>query len=245
MKTVMTGAGGYLGGGMIVPFEQAGHTMRLVDIRPFESPHETKIGDVAQLDFAREVVAGMDGMVIAHMAKNPDAYVEPTVPFTVNVVGVANLLFAAKEAGLKKVVVISSTAATMGYENVDVHAHTLPPRGKGLYSMTKVVQEVIAEQFSREFGMSIAALRIGYVMDGETMVDKRGRHVSQRPALLTDRRDVGEVARLCLERDDITYEVFNVMSTEGAIDKWDTGYTRKRLNWTPKFNFDWLPLPTK
>jgi len=224
---------------MIPAFEHHKHTLRLMDVHPFETPHEMVAGSVADLDSVRSAVRGMDAIVIAHMAKNPDAYVDPTLPFDINVKGTANLLFAAAEQKVNKVVLISSGGVTSKHD-VAVHHHTLPPKTKGLYYLTKVLQEVTAEHMSREAGISVAALRIGYIVDGETRLDKYGRTVDKPHPQLTDRGDVGEVACLCLERNDITYEVFPVVGVKSAITQYDTLHTRQRLGWTPKYDFAWL-----
>jgi nucleoside-diphosphate-sugar epimerase len=238
MRILLTGAGGYLGRRLISSFERRDHTLRLMDVHQFETRHELLTGSVADLPAVREAVKGVDAIVIAHMAKNPDAYVDPTLPFDINVKGTANLLFAAAEQKIGKIVLISSGGVTSAHD-VAVHGHTLPPKTKGLYYLTKALQEVIAEQFARD-RISIAVLRIGYVVDGETRLDKYGRKIEKPHPMLVDARDVGEAACLCLERDDIGYEVFPVIGVKSAIEKYDTAHTRNRLGWTPKYDFAWL-----
>jgi nucleoside-diphosphate-sugar epimerase len=243
IRVLFTGSAGYLGQGIIIPFEQdSRYQLRLMDVRPFDSRHKCFVGDVADLSACRRAVDGVDALVIAHMAKNPDAYADPTIPVDVNVKGTANLFFAAHEAGIRRVVLVSSTSAA-GHHGTPVdHTHPIHPT-EGLYAVTKALQEVIAEYFSRQHRMSVAALRIGYVTDAEAMLDKYGRKITERSALLTDRRDIGEVARLCLEQTDISWEVFNVMSTRESLTLWDVQHTCRRLNWRAKYDFSWLPLP--
>lgn len=238
MHVLITGAGGYLARGMIPAFEARQHALRLMDIAAFDTAHEVFVGSVADLATCRKAVAGVDAIVIAHMAKNPDAYVDPALPFDINVKGTANLLFAAAEQKIRKVVLVSTTGVTKAHD-VTVHSHTLPPKTRGLYYLTKALQEVIAEQFSRD-EISIAVLRIGYIVDGESRQDKYGRTVDKPHPMLTDRRDVGEAACLCLERDDITYEIFPVVGVESAIAEYDTAHTRERLGWSPRYDFRWL-----
>lgn len=245
MKILITGAVGYLGRGLIIPFEDRSHTLRLMDLNPFPSEHEVLAGNVADLDTVRAAVQGMDAIVVAHMARNPDAYREPALACDTNIKGTANLFFAAQECGVRKCVLILSTGAVAGYGDEAGRTHTQRPKaGKGLYSATKACQEILAGQFSAEHGISIAALRVGYVMDADTLRDKYGREVARRSPWLTDRRDIGEVACLCLEREDIAYEVFNVMSTPESLAQWDVAHTCQRLNWSPRYDFSWLPLAT-
>jgi nucleoside-diphosphate-sugar epimerase len=212
-----------------------------------EGPHENVVGDVANLDSVRRAVAGVEGIVIAHMApRKPDSYVNPTLPFDINVKGTAHLFHAAVEHGVKRVVVISSTGATVGHPGSEwggENPHTAPPKSKGIYGMTKALQEFIAEQYSREHGISVSALRVGYVMDEDSLADKYGRQVKEWSPLLTDRRDIGEVARLCLERPDIKYEVFNVMSTDESLKLYDMQHTCDFLKWKPAHPFRSLPKP--
>jgi len=181
--------------------------------------------------------------VMCHMAPNPVGYQSPPMAFDTNVKGTANLFHAALACGIKKIVVISSTAAVQDYKR-EVIAHDLPLRAAGgYYGMSKACQEVIAEQFAREHGMQVACLRVGYILDGDKNVDKYGRVIAERNALDTDRRDIGEVARLCLECPDLAYETFNVMSTWESMDSWDVKYTCARLNWKPAHDFGWLRTP--
>lgn len=241
MKILVTGAAGFLGRKLIIPFEEHGYELRLMDIREFDSPHEVIVGDVADLATVRKAVDGVDGIVIAHMApRSPNAYATTELSLDINVKGTAHLFFAASEAGIKRLVVMSSTGAILGHD-VDVWTHDLPPKSRGIYGLTKACQELIAEQFARQFDMQVAALRLGYLLDADLNEDKYGRKVSELNPPHIDLRDIGEVARLCLECPDLGYyEVFHVMGTELSLDEWDTRHTRERLGWQPKYDFSWM-----
>jgi len=243
MKVLVTGAGGCLGQGLVVPFEEHGYDLRLMDVVPFESPHETLVGSVADLETVRKALDGCDGMVIAHMAsRQAHSYDTPEVPFDANVKGTANLFFAAVEQGIQRAVLISSTGVQHGYDKKGFLDHHKPMRSKGIYGLTKVCQEIIAEQYHREHGIKGAALRIGCVIDGDTVSDKYGRKFKDRGMSLTDRRDIGEVARLSLECPDIEWEIFYVLGTPEAREFYDIDHTCQRLGWQPKYDFTWLPL---
>ncbi|MCL2640361.1 MAG: NAD(P)-dependent oxidoreductase [Phycisphaerales bacterium] len=252
MKVLVTGAAGYLGRGLVVPFERGGCSLRLMDVATpppslpsLESRHEVVVGDVADLEAVRVAVRGVDGIVIAHMApREPNSYAVPTLPFDVNVKGTANLFHAAVENGVKRVVLISSTAAPIAHgksEHGQDVPHTALPKSRGMYGLTKALQEIIAEQYAREHGMGVAALRVGWVMDQDSLVNKYGTRVTRYSTMLTDRRDIGEVARLWLEHSALGYEVFNVMSTSESMVASDVQHTCDFLGWRPGYPFDNLP----
>lgn len=248
MTILITGAGGFLGRGMIGPLVDAGHHLRLMDVVPFASPHEVVVGDVSNYTQVEAAMRGVDGLVIAHMApRGPDNinYQTPAMPFAINVAGTANLFHAAKQCGVKRVVVISSTSAVQTITDLTPEPKTLPLHSTGYYGLSKACQEVIAGQFARTEGMQVVCLRVGYILDGEANVDKYGRPVSERNYMDTDRRDIGEVARLCIERDDLGYEVFNVMSTQESLERTCVRYTCQRLGWKPRYDFSWLREPAK
>ena len=96
--------------------------------------------------------------------------------------------------------------------------------------------------FQRIHDLAVSVLRIGWVMDADTMVDKYGRHRPFYSVGYTDWRDIGDAARLALECPDIAYEVFYVEGTPESAERCDVAYTRQRLGWQPKYDFTWLPV---
>jgi UDP-glucose 4-epimerase len=248
MKVLVTGAAGFLGHGLIVPFEGR-HELRLMDIVDFETKHEKVIGDVADLQTVRRAVDGVDAIVIAHMAsRQAGAYEEPTLPFDANVKGTANLFFAGNERGIKRYALISSEIVVYGYEIPPRRMRDMRLRGTTMYGLTKVCQEVIAEQFQREFDLHVAALRVGYILsadDPNHVVDKYGALVDKRWGPNTDRRDIGEAARLALELPDLKYEVFYILGAPEAAEMYEMEPSFARLGWKPKLDFMWLPKGVK
>lgn len=244
MKVLVTGAAGFLGRGLIVPFEGV-HTLRLMDVTGFEpSEHECLVGSVADLETCRRAVEGADAIVIAHMAsRQAGAYETPEVPFDVNVRGTANLFFAAAEQGIRRVVLVSSTGVVGCHEREAKRFldRDLPMRSRGIYGLTKICQETIAEQYHRTEGFEVACLRVGYIVDGDLCQDKYGKPFSERNWQLSDRRDIGSAALAAVELPDLAWETFYVMSTDESMARCDTRYTRERLGWMPKHTFKHLP----
>ncbi len=243
MRILVSGGWGFLARGLVLPLEVAGHAVRRFDVQEGDRTGDFIRGDVARLDDVRSAVKGCDALIVAHMApRSPDAYATPEICFDINVRGTANLFFAAHEHGIRRAVLISSTATISGYPKP--WRHDLPgDRPAGLYGLTKACQEQIARFAADSYGMAVAALRIGYVVDADRMRDKYGREVGERNEMDCDRRDVGEVARRWLEGDWRGFEIFPVMSTHEAMDSCDLRHTCQWLNWEPRYDFDRLPTP--
>jgi nucleoside-diphosphate-sugar epimerase len=249
MRVLVTGAGGFLGGGLIAPFEGR-HDLRLMDVCDWQAPHEKFIGSVTDLETCRRAAQGCQGLVIAHMASNQaGSYETPGIPFDVNVKGTANLFFAAAEAGIRHAVLISSAASIGG--NLGRHRKaraTLdlplkPSEYMPIYSVTKACQEIIAEFYHRHHGMNVAVLRLGNILsadDPNCVVDKYGVVYRVRHIGSSERRDVGLAARLALEASDLGYQVFYVISTPEADQRYEMEPLR-RLGWKAERDLSWLP----
>ena len=240
MKVLITGAGGFLCKGLIIPFEENGVDLRLMDVCDFESPHEKFIGDVSKLADVEKAVAGVDAIVIGHMAsRQAGAYDEVELPFDVNVKGTALLFAAAIKAGIKRIALISSNAAiSVAEKKAGFASRDLPWGGTGMYGMTKVCQEVIAEQYARENGLTVSSIRTAYIHDMDTMSDKYGRVAKEINAQYADRRDIGEVTRLALNLEGPRYEIFYALSTPEADERYDMAYVKETLNWAPKYTYE-------
>ena len=97
---------------------------------------------------------------LAALASAPRSIESPRDTFEVNVVGTHNILMAAREAGVKRVV-FASSASYYGYCSCggDAISEDQPPAPVSPYAASKVIGETIIDMFREVYGLSTVSLR--------------------------------------------------------------------------------------
>ena len=116
-------------------------------------------GDISNLETCRKIMNGVDS--ICHQAalgSVPRSVEDPLMSHKSNVNGFLNILIAAKENGIKRVVYASSSSVYGDDNNLpkqeDKTGNVLSP-----YAATKAIDEIYANVFTRCYGMEIIGLR--------------------------------------------------------------------------------------
>jgi len=160
-RVAVTGGSGRLG--RYVVAELAAYCeVTVVDIAPPAGGDAHAIADVLDLDAVRGALAGHQAVV--HLAAIDAAIEAPEETyFRTNVQGTWNVLQAAEEAGARKVIVCSSSAAVgLGpdhpprYLPIDEDHPMAPTDG---YGMSKQVGETIAAGFARRGALDVLCIR--------------------------------------------------------------------------------------
>jgi nucleoside-diphosphate-sugar epimerase len=149
MLWAISGGAGFLGLHLARRLLADGHEVRTLDLAPLDDPQLERsvdeiLGDVRHLGRARELVAGADILVHAAAAL-PISGARDEIR-SVNVEGTATLLGAALEAGVSRVVLISTTAV---YGVPDTHpiGEDAPLVGVGHYGRSKIEAEDVSRAF--------------------------------------------------------------------------------------------------
>jgi nucleoside-diphosphate-sugar epimerase len=112
MNILITGSTGGIGQWVVKRLLEAGHTLRAMDIKaqPRNPDYEYISGDIRDLFTLRQVVHGMEAIV--HLAAIPfDMDRQEDLLLDTNLRGTANVLLAAEEAGVQRIVYFSSINA--------------------------------------------------------------------------------------------------------------------------------------
>ena len=168
----------------------------------------------------------------------PRVLIEPdNVTFQTNVTSTYNVIEAAMKLGVRKVIIASSeTTYGVCFAEGDKDFHSFPLEEDydvdpmDSYGLSKVCNEKTARAFAMRYKADIYALRIGNVIEPHEYGPFKGYAANppmrKRNAWsYIDARDLGEIVRLCLEKDGLGFQVFNAtndtitlnMSTREAL----------------------------
>ena len=120
---------------------------------------EVIIGDLKDADAVRHAAEDVD--IIFHLGSLiaiPYSYIHPRETIETNILGTLNVLTAAKENYIEKVVHTSTSEVygTAKYVPIDENH---PQQGQSPYSASKIGADKIAESFYRSFGLPVAIIR--------------------------------------------------------------------------------------
>lgn len=129
-------------------------------------------GDVADPRAVNSLVAGAD--LVVHLATAKE---DPATFFDTSVRGTFNVLEAARASGPKQVLLVGGDAA-LGiwfYPQPEPLTEEHPFRAyPGPYAFSKVLEEVMAQQYAIQYGLPVTVLRSSWVFTGDDLL----RHFS-------------------------------------------------------------------
>lgn len=171
MKHVLiTGGAGFIGSNLTEYFLSKAYKVTCLDnfatghrhnIQPFlANPNYTLIeGDIRDLAVCHRAVEGVDYILHqAALGSVPRSINDPITSNEVNVSGFLNMLVAARDAKVKRFVYAASSSTYGDSENLPKVENII---GKPLspYAITKYVNELYADIFSKTYGLSSIGLR--------------------------------------------------------------------------------------
>jgi uronate dehydrogenase len=166
-RILVTGADGNLGKFLRRHLPTA-KPLRSTHRGPFEAiapDEETVVADLADYAAVRAAVEGMDAIV--HLGGQATEADWETV-LASNIVGTRNLLEAAREAGVERVVFASTNHVTGLYRVEDKVDHTTMGRPDTLYGVSKSFGEQLGAYYAYKHGLKVFNMRIGSAFEKPT-----------------------------------------------------------------------------
>lgn len=157
-RTVLvTGGSGYFGSILVDQVLAAGDRARVLDLNPPEPRDgvEVVVGDVRDRDLVEQACEGAD-VVLHNVAQVPLAK-DRELFWSVNVLGTANVLLAARTRGVAKVV-HTSTSAVYGIPEQNPVAEDSPPSPLEAYGRAKLEAEALCRDAAAS-GLDVSIVR--------------------------------------------------------------------------------------
>lgn len=183
----------------------------------------------ADLTDYEDVRALMDEVdTVLHLAGEASPEAEWDSVLQSNIIGYRNVLEAARDAGVRRVVFASSNHAMGMYDRLQlwpVYPHHLP-RPDSLYGVSKVFGEVLGRFYHDEHGLDVISLRIGWLSGDPLLADEEILH-----AMWLSEDDCEHVFRRAIEAE-VRYGVYYAVS-DNPNRRWDLTNTMLDLGYRP------------
>jgi len=169
MKILVTGGAGFIGAHLVAAALAVGDEVVALDnmrrgVRAKLSDEARLVeGDIRDRDTVALAMRGVQR--VYHLAAQSNvlgAVTDTDYSFTSNVVGTYNVLVAARDAGVERVIFTSSREVYGEVEQLPV-AEDRPMDPKNAYGASKVAGEVYCRTFQNTYGLDVSVLRLSNV----------------------------------------------------------------------------------
>jgi UDP-glucose 4-epimerase len=165
---IVTGGAGFIGSHIVERLLRDGHHVRVVDnlstgrrenLAHLDGGFEFHPVSITDLKALAPIFAGAD--TIFHQAALPSvprSVDDPLTTHEYNVTGTLNVLLAARDAGVRRVVYAASSSAYGDIEG-EFKDETMPPHPLSPYGVAKLAGEYYCQAFTQVYGLETVCLR--------------------------------------------------------------------------------------
>lgn len=253
-KVLITGASGLIGGLTIKhlgqKYEFSGLSRRTVNGIPHLS------ADITDANAIKPAFVGIHTVLHMSAANGDNQWMEWAPTMAITVQGTLNVYEAARQANVKRVVLMSSGCCQLAWEwdaeypygkiangpDSEVPATwpmvdlDWPVRPDSPYAVGKLFGENLGRYYSDKYGISTIALRLGGVFEGDRPLLRR-----HYPGYLSQSDCVQLIDKCLCAPESLKFEVFNAIS-ENKYRWRSTTRTKDVLGWQPTGCADIYPL---
>src|SRR5687768_2744474 len=253
MKLLVTGANGFLGRHVVAEALLRGHAVRAMVRSVKDAARNGWVGrpnvEWVQADLRSrrglvDAVAGCDAVLHLAAAKSGDIYAQ----YAGTVVATENLLAAMTEAGVRRIVAISSMAV---YDYLHMKSGTVVDEDSPLdvecvdrdeYAQTKLVQENLVRDHAAKHGWDFTILRPGVIYGKDNLwtarLGQQGRRVwvrigARAQVPLTYVENCAEAVLLSAEKDEARGQTLHVIDDDPPTQRQYCAMLRKRTRPRP------------
>jgi UDP-N-acetylglucosamine 4-epimerase len=169
---LITGGAGFIGSNLAEELLERGHVVKILDnfatgkienllplLEKYPEALTLQVGDIRNLDDCKKATEGIDYVFHeAALGSVPRSIKDPITSNDVNVTGFLNMLVASRDAAVKRFIYAASSSTYGDSKSLpkveDVIGKPLSP-----YAITKYVNELYADVFSKTYGIETIGLR--------------------------------------------------------------------------------------
>lgn len=229
-RVLVTGSAGAVGRHVCAELLRRGHAVRGLDLVATPGLADATVGSVADAACVGRALEGCDTVV--HLAAEPNDAPFLEVLLEPNVVGLFNVMSAARQAGLRRVVLASSIQVVgRGPRPGTLPAPTTAARPSNHYALTKLWAEELGAMYAHRFAMSVIAVRIGWMVrdPDEALTMLR----IQRQEIYLSGMEAGRFFALAVEAEGVDFAVVYAVSADG-VAHFDMEPARRLLGFVPR-----------
>ena len=168
MRYLVTGGAGFIGSNMVDELVRRGASVAVLDdlsagkeanLAGVRDKIDFHLSSITDLEAVKNACAGANFVIhLAARTSVPRSVKDPIESNRVNIDGTLNVLVAARDAGVKRVVYAASSSA-YGETPTLPKVETMQPAPISPYGVTKYVGELYAQVFGRVYGLENACVR--------------------------------------------------------------------------------------
>lgn len=230
LHVVVTGSAGAVGQPVCRELSARGHHVQPVDRRGIPGEASLVI-DLTERKALGRVFRGADAVIHLAAEAHDVGFHELLEP---NVIGLFNVMDAAREEGVKRVVLASSIQVVSRRDRSSGPIGVSEATPSNHYALTKLWAEQMGAMYSRCFDLSVIAVRIAWMVrdltEAKRMADTGRQHFYLSP------RDVGRFFALAVEAPEIPFAVVYAIGPDGC-DVVDTEPARRLLGFEARDRF--------
>ncbi len=244
MRYLVTGGAGFIGSNIVDELVRRGHSVVVLDdlstgneanLAGVRGKIDFRAGSITDLAEAQAACKGADYVIhLAARTSVPKSVKDPLETNRVNIDGTLNVLVAARDAAVKRIVYAASSSA-YGETPALPKTEAMQPQPISPYGVTKFVGELYAQVFGRVYGLENASVRYFNVFGPRQDPTSQYSGVLSRfmLAILQGESPVvygdGEQSRDFTYIDNVVDETLRACEASGASGKVFNGGTGARI----------------
>lgn len=227
-RVLVTGAAGAIGQPVCRELSARGHEVVAFDRLAVPGYPGAILGNIADRAAVDRAVAGVEAIV--HLAAEPnDAPFEQLVE--PNVLGLFQVMDAAREHGVRRVVLASTIQVLPRPRNETAPASVTETAPMNHYALTKVWAEAMGAMYARKHAISVVSIRVAWMV--RNLTEARKMVELNRPDLYLSPGDAACCFAQAVEATGIDFAVVYAAS-RGGERLFDMEPTRRLLGFEPK-----------